>query len=417
LAMLKDTETLRSDPIDESAPNVVPPMPPVTAVAPSMVGTPLLDERFVQTLPMEMTKVACEAAGNEGALLLKGFFAYHKQPEVGVRRLVLAPSLQGSREPRKRKASDARRARTEQHQATVGASFGCLLGNITAYLEGRGLPGERAYVLRSIRTLLLPAAEALRYMRGTDVPHLARGMASCRVVHAERASIRETANSNFPKIDFKYGNSYTAVGATATLLVVFGVMSTVPDHSAHFWKEGSLWKAMRCAEEALASWHPATTSLPTEHWEALAAECRAMHRACIAAYVTWKRLRDTATGATEGMQLLLQAAQKAAFPSGAIVNEFTQADLCARIQNAQEIWHAPTATAPPPMVVLPLSEIPDSMALVTGGGPSKRHLGKQEDERSCASSSWKTLSSNQSRFSHVSQDSLSGLGAVGDLEL
>lgn len=366
---------------------------------------------------MEMTKVACEAAGNEGALLLKGFFAYHKQPEVGVRRLVLAPSLQGSREPRKRKASDARRARTEQHQATVGASFGCLLGNITAYLEGRGLPGERAYVLRSIRTLLLPAAEALRYMRGTDVPHLARGMASCRVVHAERASIRETANSNFPKIDFKYGNSYTAVGATATLLVVFGVMSTVPDHSAHFWKEGSLWKAMRCAEEALASWHPATTSLPTEHWEALAAECRAMHRACIAAYVTWKRLRDTATGATEGMQLLLQAAQKAAFPSGAIVNEFTQADLCARIQNAQEIWHAPTATAPPPMVVLPLSEIPDSMALVTGGGPSKRHLGKQEDERSCASSSWKTLSSNQSRFSHVSQDSLSGLGAVGDLEL
>ena len=133
--------------------------------------------------------------------------------------------------------------------------------------------------------------------------------------------------------------------------------------------------------------------------------------------MTWKRLRDTATGATEGMQLLLQAAQKAAFPSGAIVNEFTQADLCARIQNAQEIWHAPTATAPPRMVVLPLSEIPDSMALVTGGGPSKRHLSKQEDERSCASSSWKTLSSNQSGFSHVSQDSLSGLGAVGDLEL
>ena len=416
--MLKDTETLKSDPIDERAPNVVPPTPPVTAVAPSIVGTPLLDERFVQTLPVQMTKFECEAAGGEGGLLIKGFFAYHKQPELGARRLLLAPPLQGGREPRKRKTSDARRARTDQHQATVGASFGCLLGNITAYLEGRGLPGERAYVLRSIRTLLLPAAEALRYMRGTDVPHLARGMASCRVVHAERASIRETTNPNFPKLDYKYGNSYTAVGATATLLVVFGVMSTVPDHSAHFWNEGSLWKAMRCAEEALASWHPATMSLPTEHWEALAAERRAMHRACIAAYVMWKRLRDTATGASEGMQLLLQAAQKAAFPSGAIVNEFTQADLCARIHNAQEIWHAPTTTAVPPMVVLPLSEIPDSMALVTGGGPSKRHLSKQhEDEQSCASSSWKTLSSNQSGFSHVSQDSLSGLGAVGDLEL
>ena len=383
------------------------------------MGAPLLDERFVQqTLPVQMTKSECEAAGGEGGLLLKGFFSYHKQPELGVRRLLLAPPAQ-SGEPRKRKAAGGSRARTESH-STVGATFGCLLGNITGYLEGRGLPRERAYVLRSIRTLLLPAAEALRYMRGADVPHLARGMASCRVVHAERASIREVASPNFPTIDYKYGNSCTAVGATATLLVVFGVMSTVPDHSLHFWNEGSLWKAMRCAEEALASWHPTTACLPPEHWEALAAERRAMRRACMAAYVTWKRLSDTATSASEGMQLLLQAAQKAAFPSGAIVNEFTQADLCARIQTAQEIWHAPTGSAaivPPTMVVLPLSEIPDAMALVTGGGPSKRHLGKPEDERSCASSSWRTLSSNQSGFSHVSQDSLSGLATVGDLAL
>ena len=106
--MLKDTETLRSDPIDERAPNVVPPTPPVTAVAPAIVGTPLLDERFVQTLPVEMTKTECEAAGSEGGLLLKGFFAYHKQPELGVRRLLLAPPQPGGKEPRKRKAGDAR---------------------------------------------------------------------------------------------------------------------------------------------------------------------------------------------------------------------------------------------------------------------------------------------------------------------
>lgn len=390
------------------------------------MGTPLLDERFVQSLPVRMTKVECEAAGNEGALLLKGFFSYHKQADLGLRRLLLATPSQGggSREGRKRKANvnDARRARTE-HQSTVGASFGCLLGNITAYLEGRGLPGERAYILRSIRTLLLPAAEALRYMRGADVPHLARGMASCRVVHAERSSIRESVDVNFPKLDFKYGNSYTAVGATATLLVVFGVMSTVPDHSAHFWTEGSLWKAMRCAEEALASWHPASVSLPTGHWESLGAERRAMRRACIAAYVTWKRLKEeTDIGSSEGMQILLQAAQKAAFPSGAIVNEFTQTDLCSRIHNCQEIWHAPKVKADGalPMVVLPLAEIPDSMALVTGGAASKRHLGRRagaDDDHSCASSSWQTLSSNQSNFSRVSQDSLCGLGHVGDLVL
>ena len=369
-----------------------------------------------------MAKSECEAAGGEGALLLKGFFDYHKQSELGVRRLLLAPP--GG--DRKRKAAGAEmtttapRARTENY-STVGATFGCVLGNITGYLEGRGLPGERAYVLRSIRTHLLPAAEALRYMRGADVPHLARGMASCRVVHAERASIREVSAPNFPKIDFKYGNSCTAVGATATLLVVFGVMSTVPDHSAHFWREGSLWKALRCAEEALGSWRPAAVCMPETHWQALGAECRAMHRACLAAYVTWKRLANT-VGAAEGMQLLLQAAQRAAYPSGAIVNEYTHAELCSRIQNAQEVWQVPSTKTESvaPMVVLPLAEIPDSMALVTGGGPNKRHLGRMnvdDDKNSCASSSWKTLSSNQSGYSHVSQDSLSGLGLANGLAL
>lgn len=389
-----------------------------------------------------MAKSECEAAGGEGALLLKGFFDYHKQPELGVRRLLLAPP--GG--DRKRKAAGAEtkrpeipetatvsggaapRARTESH-STVGATFGCVLGNITGYLEGRGLPGERAYVLRSIRTHLLPAAEALRYMRGADVPHLARGMASCRVVQAERASIREVAAPNFPKIDFKYGNSCTAVGATAALLVVFGVMSTVPDHSAHFWKEGSLWKALRCAEEALGSWRPSAICMPETHWQALGAELRAMRRACLAAYVTWKRLANpdanpdaTRVSAAEGMQILLQAAQRAAYPSGAIVNEYTHAELCARIQNAQEVWQVPSpkAESSVPMVVLPLAEIPDSMALVTGGGPSKRHLGRvtvDDDGNSCASSSWKTLSSNQSGYSHISQDSLSGLGLANGLAL
>ena len=384
-----------------------------------------MDERFVHSLPIQMGKSECEAAGGEGALLLKGFFDYHKQTELGVRRLLLAPP-----KDRKRKVAEtAPRPRTD-HNSTVGATFGCVLGNITGYLEGRGLPGERAYVLRSIRTHLLPAAEALRYMRGADVPHLARGMASCRVVQAERTSIREVMAPNFPKIDYKYGNSCTAVGATAALLVVFGVMSTVPDHSAHFWKEGSLWKAFRCAEEALGSWRPSMICMPETHWQALGAELRAMRRACLAAYVTWKRLTEPTepteptetvrVGAAEGMQLLLQAAQRAAYPSGAIVNEYTHAELCSRIQNDQEVWQVPSSKAcsSVPMVVLPLAEIPDSMALVTGGGPSKRHLGRVDDDgNSCASSSWKTLSSHQSGFSHVSQDSLSGLGLANGLAL
>ena len=72
------------------------------------------------------------------------------------------------------------------------------------------------------------------------------------------------------------------------------------------------------------------------------------------------------------------------------------------------------ARAAMPMLVLPLAEIPDSLALVTGS--TGRPLPATDDGHSCASSSWKTLSSNQSGGSHVSQDSLSGL-MVGDLSV
>lgn len=433
MAMLKDTLTLRSDPIDESVPKVVPPTPPVP---PSIVGTPLLDERFVQNLTTHATRGECEAAGGEGGLLLKGVFGYHKQTALGLRRLLLAPPPNSGAPPppRKRKANDARRARTHARTDrvdSVGASFGCLLGNIAAYLEGRGLPRERAYVLRSIRSLLVPAAEALRHMRGDDVPHLARGMASCRVVPFQRAFLHEATEPHFARLDFKYGNSYTAIGATAALIAVFAIMSTVPAHGAHLWEQGALWKALRCADEALGYWHPSSLRMAPDHWAALAAERRAMQRACIAAHATWAHLRQadgattTTTTAHEGMQRLIEAARSAAFPSGAVVSEFTQVALCDRLQRAHGVWSAPAAeaeahAATAPMLVLPLAEIPDSMALVTGsaGANGRLPLGtpSTDDGHSCASSSWKTLSSNQSGFSHVSQDSLSGLG-VSDLSV
>ena len=101
---------------------------------------------------------------------------------------------------------------------TAGATFGCTLGNIVGYLEGRGIPAERAYILRSMRTLLLPAAEAVRYMRGTDVEHLARGMASCRVVQPQRAALHEVNLPEFPTLDHKYGHACTVVGGRRSLL-------------------------------------------------------------------------------------------------------------------------------------------------------------------------------------------------------
>ena len=311
---------------------------------------------------------------------------------------------------------DGRRGRSEE-VPTCGATFGCTLGIMVAYLEGRDIPGERAHVLRGVRTQLLPAAESLRYMRGADADHLALGMASCRVVHAQRASMSELSTTQCPRIDHKYGHAGTAVGTTAALIAAFGVMSEVPNHLRHFVHDHSLAKALRCAELALDNWKPAVLHLPEDHWEALGAERRALQRASLAVRQAIEVSNDRRLEPPLSMSMQLAWARMGAFPSGELVNEFTQTRLCERIRRRELFGPTlPSELAPPTSEtmtrrflqpgVLPLSEIPATAlmpARSSGGG------GGSSDTQSCASSSWRTLSSKGSNFSHVSQDSLTGL--------
>jgi len=413
--------------MDDSAPKVVPPTPPVAGVPPFVVGMPLI-ERDAEGDRFHVPRKACEAAGREGARLMGSFFGYHAGRELMVRRLVLAtPGRRGSGGAgAKRKGAPstasgdgggggganghARRNRSEE-VPTCGATFGCTLGIIVTYLEGRGIPAERAHVLRSLRSQLVPAADALRTMAGEDADGLALGMASCRVVHAQRAAMAETA----PRIDHKYGHVGTAVGATATLLAVFGVMAEVPDHCRHFADDCSLGKALRCAEAALESWKPAALHLPEEHWAALGAERRALRRARLAVCEAVDHHADLAPPAA--LQAQLAWARAAAFPSGELVNEFTQTRLCERIRQRALFARAAPPRVPAPRVpqpgVLPLAEIPAAALAPArggeGGGGEGAAAREDSDTQSCASSSWRTLSSCGSNFSHVSHDSLGGL--------
>ena len=334
-----------------------------------------------------------------------------------MRRLLLAPTaVPAAPRPRKRKAAPGGDRTLDVE--TIGATFGCTLGNIVGYLEGRGLPAERAYILRSLRTLLLPAAESVRYMRGSDVEHLARGLASCRVVQPQRAALHETSRAGFPRLDHKYGHACTVVGATAALLVAFQVMSTVPDHAEHLWKDGSLWKALHQANKVLDSWRPATVHMPESHWEALGAEKRALERASLAGYYVWMRHtnppdpRRQRIGAVDGMHGMIAAARAAAYPGGELVNEYTQAKLLQKLREmAPRDAHLGAGHAHVEgwsVTVLPLAEIPESVALVTGGR-RQSSADAADSESGATSSSWRTLSSNASRFSHVSQDSLGTL--------
>ena len=351
-------------------------------------------------------------AGTERVKLLGKFFAYHSTDAIHVRRLVLCLPPPTSHTSGKRQRQDPyTQARKEQVMHVCGASFGATLGSICAYLEGRGVPAERAYVLRSIRTQLLPVAEALRSMRGADVPHLSRGLASCRVVPVQRPYLTEP----MVRIDSKYGNAHTCIGATATLLCCFGTMATVPNHARHFVADSSLIKALRCSHEALEYWKVSSTHMADPHWEALAAEKRALARAVAGAREAAREAEAMRLDPTAAIMLQLHWAREAAFPATMLVSEFNQTRLMDAI--GRKVPFTPARVAmmpfPPSRAAAPSKELVDVVPLsqISEGDltDGKRRKRKSTDEESVGSSSWATASSAASSFSHVSADSLGEL--------
>jgi len=380
--------------------------PPLACVPPSVVGAPLivdLDEA------QSLSKAEVQDAGGESVRLLGRFFDYQTSDALQARRLVLAlPPC--STTGKRRRSSHSCTARGDVI-AVTGVTFGVTLGGLCAFLEGRGVPAERAHVLRTIRAQLVPVAAALRSMRGADVPHLSRGLASCRVVAAQRPSISEPT----VKLDSKYGHGFTGIGATAAILVAFGVMMAVPNHARHFVQDDSLIKALRCAVESLESWKVSSIHMPQEHWDALAAEKRALRRAAASAQEAAHFAASRGLSPTENLDLQLFWIKLGAFPSDTLVSEFTQAGLVHAIR--QHTVFKPRQSSPCGQAtgdalavdVVPLSQIAEGELL----DPHRSHRERQ-GEGSVASSSWATLSSHvSSAFSHVSHDSLSEL--VGPL--
>lgn len=370
-----------------SVPKVVPPTPPITCVPANVVGAPLIVNLGSSG---ELSKAEVQAAGHDRVQALGPFFEYQRASAVYVRRLVLTlPTPTSGKRPR-----DYAKARDSV--TVCGSAFGTTLGSVCAYLEGRGVPGEKAYVLRSVRTQLLPIAEALKTLRGTDGTFLSRGLASCRVAHAQRAAISEP----LARIDSKYGNPYTCLGATAAILATFGVMCAVPSHAQHLVHDNSLVKALRCVVEQLEHWRSSTCAMAEDAWQALDAERRALQRATDGARLALYVWQD----APEHERLLRQLAwaRIAAFPAHTLVNAVTQPSILRAIETQSLFAAVGTDSGLPPPIVetVPLSQIGEAKLLTA------KKTRPRGDTASDASSSWVTLSSNASTFSNVSGGSL-----------
>ena len=365
-------------------PNVVPPTPPVTCVPASVVGAPLIVDLENSG---ELSKAEVQAAGHDRVQALGAFFEYQRASAVYVRHLVLTLPASNSG----KRSRDY--AKVRDSVAVCGSAFGTTLGSVCAYLEGRGVPGEKAYVLRSIRTQLLPIAEALKSMRGSDAIFLSRGLASCRVAHAQRPAIAERLS----KIDSKYGNPYTCLGATAAILACFGVMATVPAHACHLVYDNSLVKTLLCVGEQLHHWYGIVGASTGDAWAALEAERRALRRAAEAARLALYVYQD----APPNERLLRQVAwaRIAAYPAHTLVNAFTQSNILRAIETQSLFTSVGKDSGMDAHVVetVPLSQIGEGKLLTR-----KKRAGPRGDGESEASSSWVTFSSNASSFSHVS---------------
>ena len=349
---------------------------------PSVVGTPLITH-FVNS--EELSKIEVQAAGHDRTQVLGPFFEYQRSSAVYVRRLVLTlPCPTSGKRQRDY-------AKVRDNVTVCGNAFGTTLGSVCSYLEGRGIPGEKASVLRSLRVQLLPIAENLKSMRGCDAVCLSRGLASCRVAHAQRDVITETLS----KIDSKYGNAYTCLGATAAILACFGAMSSVHQHAKHFLSDDSLFKALRCATEQLDHWRSSTCTMGEDGWAALDAERRALRRATDAARLALHVWQDAPVD--ERIHHQLAWARTAAFPAHTLVNAYTQPNILRAIETQTLFTTSRNAICKPTHVVetVPLSQISEGKLLT-------RKVRTKCDSASDASSSWVTFSSNASSFSNAS---------------
>ena len=372
---------------------------------------------------------------------------------VHVRRLLLAPPPAAAAAPssgRKRKERAGAETRREARDSVscCGATFGATMGNIVGYLEGRGVPAERARILRGVRAQLADAAGALATMDGDDVHHLARGMAACRVVGPQRGALPELpgVNPHCPRIDSKYGHVATAVGTTAALIAIFGVMCEVPAQCAHIATDESFIKAMRCAQAALAAWSTPALQLRDEHWSALEAERRALERAIDGAREASRAAARMGASAERTMALQLAWARRAAYPPHERVDPRTQPALRARARDRSlfaewcesattsasastadaegddwqlglglDEWALVSPASPPPPVaplpgttVVPLSEIRLVAEPAAAAQAAQAAQASSDDAASfVTSSSWQTLGSLGSRAS------LGSLGSLG----
>lgn len=232
--------------------------------------------------------------------------------------------------------------------------FGCFLGSLVKYLLHSNV--SNAALARQIHTLLLPVAESVKHVRGFDRRTLCAGLAAS---HAIRMQMADMPPHHRPhRMHTRNGNAATVIGATASIFVLFSVLSShrlgsVSPHRVNHdieWMNlnNSLEQTILRAEESLKQAVPVPSMECVARFEVDAAdvEQRALQRAFCAVVVARAFAREHGFGDEQEMRHVLNWFKRAAWPPGETLNGSSHGELLRRLVSSNYYLTAPTPLPP-----------------------------------------------------------------------
>ena len=237
----------------------------------------IVAERYPSTAARRVTKRTLVDACRESV----GFEIDARKQILACRRLLVAP--RATRQPRAFRAGH-RGARVSSYTCEAGI-FGTTFANLSHICRDDLKVNIRLF-RTALHEALMPTAKNFKHMSGPDVPHLARGLASHRVLRGQASRLLEVQVA--PRIHQREGHAACAFGITASILVLFHVLARENDLPGRHTLERDgnldagglgtqLEKLVHAAAGAFADW-PLQDAIDAA---ALCAEQRALQRAYV----------------------------------------------------------------------------------------------------------------------------------------
>lgn len=223
----------------------------------------------------------------------------------------------------------------------AGAVYGCCLGSLVSYLSMKNV--SMSFTVRQIEAILTPIAALAMKCRGVDAKLLCSGLASSRMLRTQLAYMN---SSTVPtSMHSRNGNPLTMIGVSASIFVVFSVLSSsmLGSVSSEDLKTGINWMVehrsiehvLQTADENALGAVPLDgfAGAPAFEVDAVDAEHRAIQRALCGVACARKFSDQHNLSSLSTFRKMLEWFSLSAWPAGELLNERTHSEVLLRLSN------------------------------------------------------------------------------------